>query len=153
MLVNLYIDKLTNELHRQGKIRHLGLSEISAATLRRAHAVHPITAVQVEYSPFAVDIEKPEIDLLRTARELGVAIVAYSPLGRGMLTGQIKSPDDFADDDFRKTLPRFSKENFPKNLALADKIGSIAAGKGVTPGQLTLAWLLAQGDDIFPIPG
>ncbi|KAL7806867.1 NADP-dependent oxidoreductase domain-containing protein [Trichoderma aethiopicum] len=141
------------ELKEQGKIRHLGLCEVSAATLRRAHAVHPITAVQVEYSPFAIDIEKPEIDLLRTARELGVAIVAYSPLGRGMLTGQIKSPDDFADDDFRKTLPRFSKENFPKNLALADKIGSIAAGKGVTPGQLTLAWLLAQGDDIFPIPG
>ncbi|PTB64819.1 Aldo/keto reductase [Trichoderma citrinoviride] len=141
------------ELKNQGKIRHLGLSEISAATLRRAHAIHPITAIQVEYSPFAVDIEKPEIDLLRTARELGVAIVAYSPLGRGMLTGQIKSPDDFADDDFRKIIPRFSKENFPKNLALADKIGRIAASKGVTPGQLTLAWLLAQGDDIFPIPG
>ncbi|EGR45487.1 uncharacterized protein TRIREDRAFT_68336 [Trichoderma reesei QM6a] len=145
--------KALAELKEQGKIRHLGLSEVSAATLRRAHAVHPITAIQVEYSPFSVDIEKPEIGLLKTARELGVAIVAYSPLGRGMLTGQIKSPDDFAEDDFRRTLPRFSKENFGKNLALADKIGSIAASKGVTPGQLTLAWLLAQGDDIFPIPG
>lgn len=139
--------------HREGKIRHLGLCEVSAETLRRAHAVHPITAIQVEYSPFSVDIEHPQIGLLSTARELGIAVVAYSPLGRGMLTGEIKSPDDFGDDDFRKYLPRFSKENFPKNLALVEKLGRIAAGKGITSGQLTLAWLLAQGDDIFPIPG
>ncbi|KAL7934353.1 Aldo/keto reductase [Trichoderma chlorosporum] len=145
--------KALAELKDQGKIQHLGLCEVSATTLRRAHAVHPITAIQVEYSPFSVDIEKPQIDVLRTARELGIAIVAYSPLGRGMLTGQIKSPDDFAADDFRKSLPRFSKENFPKNLALVEKIGTIAGSKGVTPGQLTLAWLLALGSDIFPIPG
>lgn len=100
-----------------------------------------------------MEIEKPQIDILTTARELGIAVVAYSPLGRGMLTGQIKSPDDFDADDFRKSLPRFSKENFPKNLALVEKIGTIATSKGVTPGQLTLAWLLAQGADIFPIPG
>ncbi|RFU77506.1 aldo keto reductase [Trichoderma arundinaceum] len=141
------------ELVYKGKIRHLGLCEVSAATLRRAHAVHPITAIQVEYSPFSVEIEKQQTELLNTARELGIAVVAYSPLGRGMLTGQIKSPDDFAEDDFRKSLPRFSKENFPKNLALVEKIGTIAASKGVMPGQLTLAWLLAQGSDIFPIPG
>lgn len=139
--------------HREGKIRHLGLCEVSAETLRRAHAVHPITAIQVEYSPFSVDIEHSQVGLLSTARELGIAVVAYSPLGRGMLTGEIKSPDDFADDDFRKYLPRFSKENFPKNLALVEKLGIVAASKGVTSGQLTLAWLLAQGDDIFPIPG
>jgi aryl-alcohol dehydrogenase-like predicted oxidoreductase len=139
--------------HREGKIRHLGLCEVSAETLRRAHAVHPITAIQVEYSPFSVDIEHSEVGLLRTARELGIAVVAYSPLGRGMLTGEIKSPDDFADDDFRKYLPRFSKENFPKNLALVEKLSIIAASKGITSGQLTLAWLLAQGEDIFPIPG
>ncbi|KAK5993967.1 Aldo-keto reductase str7 [Cladobotryum mycophilum] len=141
------------ELKRQGKIRHLGLCEVSAQTLRRAHAIHPITAIQVEYSPFSVDIENPKTDILRTARELGVAVVAYSPLGRGMLTGQIRSPDDFGADDFRKNLPRFSKENFPKNLALVAKIESIATKKGNTAGQLTLAWLLRQGDDIFPIPG
>lgn len=139
--------------HRDGKIRHLGLCEVSAETLRRAHAVHPITAIQVEYSPFSVDIENSQVGLLSTARELGIAVVAYSPLGRGMLTGEIKSPDDFADDDFRKYLPRFSKENFPKNLALVEKLGIIAASKGITSGQLTLAWLLAQGDDVFPIPG
>ncbi|KAL7948628.1 Aldo/keto reductase [Trichoderma barbatum] len=150
--VELTIRALT-ELKDQRKIRHLGLCEVSAATLRRAHAVHPITAIQVEYSPFSVDIQKPQIDILDTARELGIAVVAYSPLGRGMLTGQIKSPDDFDADDFRKSLPRFSRENFPKNLALVEKIGTIAASKGVTPGQLTLAWLLAQGADIFPIPG
>lgn len=137
----------------EGKIRHLGLCEVSAETLRRAHAVHPITAVQVEYSPFSVDIEHSQNGLLRTARELGIAVVAYSPLGRGMLTGEIKSPDDFANDDFRKYLPRFSKENFPKNLALVEKLSIIAASKGITSGQLTLAWLFAQGDNVFPIPG
>lgn len=146
--------RLIDEMHhREGKIRHLGLCEVSAETLRRAHAVHPITAIQVEYSPFSVDIENSQVGLLSTARELGIAVVAYSPLGRGMLTGQIKSPDNFADDDFRKYLPRFSKENFPKNLALVEKFSIIAASKGITSGQLTLAWLLAQGDDIFPIPG
>jgi aryl-alcohol dehydrogenase-like predicted oxidoreductase len=130
----------------------LGLSEISAATLRRAHKVHPISAVQLEYSPFALDIEHPDIDLLRTCRELGVAIVAYSPLGRGFLTGQLKSPDDFEEGDFRRHAPRYSQENFPKNLKLVDQLVSKAAQKGCTAGQLSLAWLLAQGNDIFPIP-
>ena len=128
------------------------MSEISAATLRRAHKVHPISAVQLEYSPFALDIERPDIDLLRTCRELGVAVVAYSPLGRGFLTGQLKSPDDFEEGDLRRHAPRYSKENFPKNLNLVDKLTSIAAEKGCTAGQLSLAWLLAQGNDIFPIP-
>jgi aryl-alcohol dehydrogenase-like predicted oxidoreductase len=109
--------------------------------------------VQVEYSPFSVDIEDPSIGLLQTARELGVAIVCYSPLGRGFLTGQYRSPDDFEENDFRKISPRFSKENFPKNLELVDGIASIAKKKGVTAGQLTLAWELAQGDDFFLIPG
>ncbi|KAH9881619.1 hypothetical protein IAQ61_000346 [Plenodomus lingam] len=141
------------ELKKAGKIKYLGLSEVSSDTLRRAHRVHPISAVQVEYSPFALDIESARIDLLRTCRELGVAVVAYSPLSRGMLTGAIKSPDDFDESDFRRYAPRFSAENFPKNLKLVDQITSIAQKKSVTPGQLTLAWLLAQGDDIFPIPG
>lgn len=126
---------------------------MSAETLRRAHAVHPITAIQVEYSPFSVDIENPQIDVLRTARDLGVAVVAYAPLGRGILTGQIRSPDDFSDDDFRKNLPRFSQENFPKNLELVAKLELLASTKDCSPGQLTLAWLLAQGEDVFPIPG
>ncbi|KAE8834953.1 hypothetical protein P3342_009383 [Pyrenophora teres f. teres] len=136
-----------------GKIKYIGLSEISSDTLRRAHKVHPITAVQVEYSPFALDIESKQIDLLNTCRELGVAVVAYSPLSRGMLTGTLKSPDDLEEGDFRRLSPRFSKENFPKNLKLVDRITEMAKAKGVTSGQLTLAWLLAQGDDIFPIPG
>lgn len=139
--------------NREGKIEYLGLSEVSSNTLRRAHAVHPITAVQIEYSPFALDIESPDIQLLRTCRELGVAVVSYSPLGRGMLTGQYKSPDDFEEGDFRRMAPRFSAENFPKNLKLVDELSAIAKKKGCTTGQLTLAWLLAQGDDIFPIPG
>jgi len=141
------------ELKQEGKIKYLGLSEVSSETLRRAHKVHPISAVQVEYSPFALDIESDQIDLLRTCRELGIAVVAYSPLSRGMLTGAYKSPEDLEESDSRKYLPRFSKENFPKNLQLVDKITTIAKKKGVTPGQLTLAWLMAQGDDIFPIPG
>lgn len=143
----------SNALHREGKIKYLGLSEVSSASLRRAHAVHPITAVQIEYSPFTIDIENPQIGLLKTCRELGVAIVAYSPLGRGMLTGAYKSPADFEEGDFRKFAPRFSEENFPKNLKLADRIGEIAKKKGCTPGQLTLAWELAQGEDVIPIPG
>lgn len=141
------------ELKDEGKIRYLGLSEVSSETLRRAHAVHPISAVQIEYSPFSMDIEDPAIALLQTCRELGVATVAYSPLGRGFVTGQYKSPDDFEDGDFRKYSPRFSAENFPKNLVLVDKLAAVAQKKGCTTGQLTLAWLMRQGEDIIPIPG
>ncbi|CAF3973016.1 unnamed protein product [Adineta steineri] len=141
------------ELVNEGKIKYIGLSECSSDTLRRAYAIHPIACVQIEYSPFDLDIENDEIGLLKTCRELGVAIVCYSPLGRGMLTGQYKSPDDFEDNDLRKSLPRFSKENFPKNLELVEQLKSLAKKKGCTPGQLTLAWILAQGDDFIPIPG
>ena len=141
------------QLKKEGKVKYLGLSEVSSETLRRAHKVHPISALQVEYSPYALEIESSETQLLKTCRELGVAVVAYSPLGRGMLTGAYKSPDDFEEGDFRRFAPRYSKENFPKNLQLADKIGKIAETKGVTPGQLVLAWLMAQGEDIIPIPG
>lgn len=141
------------ELKNEGKIKYLGLSECSSESLRRAHKVHPITAVQIEYSPFSLDIENPQIDLLKTCRELGVAVVAYSPIGRGMLSGAIRSPSDLEEGDFRKYSPRFSDENFPKNLKLVDTISELAKKKGVTPAQLTLAWLMAQGDDIFPIPG
>lgn len=141
------------ELKNEGKIKYLGLSECSSDSLRRAHAVHPISAVQVEYNPFALEIESKQVDLLRTARELGVAVVAYSPLGRGMFTGQYSSPDDFEEGDFRKLAPRFSKENFPKNMNLVDQLTEIAKKKDVATGQLVLAWLLAQGEDVFPIPG
>jgi aryl-alcohol dehydrogenase-like predicted oxidoreductase len=137
---------------RQGKIHYLGLSEVSAKTLRRAHVVHPISAVQMEYSPFALDIEDPQIDLMNTCKELGVAIVAYSPLGRGFLSGQIKSREDVLGD-WRAMLPRFSSENFPKSMAIVDKIKVIAEKKGVTTGQVTLAWLMAQWEDVIPIPG
>ncbi|KAK5712561.1 hypothetical protein LTR17_017942 [Elasticomyces elasticus] len=141
------------ELKSEGKIKAIGLSEISAGTLRRAHRVHPIAAVQVEYSPFALDIEHPDIDLLKTCRDLGIAVVAYSPLGRGFLTGQLKSPDDFEDGDFRRYAPRYSKENFPKNLKLVKALEGQAEKSGCTSGQLSLAWLLALGEDIIPIPG
>jgi len=141
------------ELKKEGKIKYLGLSEISSDTLRRACKVHHIDAVQIEYSPFSMDIEDPSIGLLKTCRELGVAIVAYSPLGRGFLTGALKSPADFEEGDFRSYSPRFSAENFPKNLKLVDGIVGIAKQKDCTPGQLTLSWLLAQGDDVIPIPG
>ncbi|KAL9595664.1 MAG: hypothetical protein Q9219_006297 [cf. Caloplaca sp. 3 TL-2023] len=141
------------ELKKEGKIQYLGLSEVSSATLRRAHAVHPISAVQIEYSPFAMDIEDPQIALLKTCRELGVATVAYSPLGRGFLTGAFKSPADFEEGDFRKYAPRYSEENFPKNLELVNHLQEIARKKGCTSGQLSLAWLLEQGTDVFPIPG
>jgi aryl-alcohol dehydrogenase-like predicted oxidoreductase len=141
------------ELVDAGKVKYIGLSECSSDTLRRAYAVHPIACVQIEYSPFSLDIEREEIGLLKTCRELGVAIVCYSPLGRGLFTGQIKSPDDFEENDFRRIQPRFSKENFPKNLQLVDELTSLAKKKGCTPGQLTLAWILAQGDDFIPIPG
>lgn len=141
------------ELKREGKVKYLGLSECSADSLRRACKVHHIDAVQVEYNPFALDIEDEQIGLMKACRELGVAIVAYSPIGRGMLSGTIRSPDDFEEDDFRKYAPKFSKENFPKNLKLVDEIVALAKEKGCTPSQLTLAWLMAQGDDVFPIPG
>jgi aryl-alcohol dehydrogenase-like predicted oxidoreductase len=133
-----------------GKVRHLGLSEASPETIRRAHAVHPITALQTEYSLWSRD---PEERVLATTRELGIGFVAYSPLGRGFLTGQITSPDDFAADDFRRFHPRFKGENFAQNLALVDRVRQIAADKGCTPSQLALAWVLAQGEDIVPIPG
>ena len=141
------------ELVQAGKIKYIGLSECSSDTLRRAYAVHPIACVQIEYSPFSLDIERDEIGLLKTCRELGVAIVCYSPLGRGMLTGQIKSRADLGENDYRRHWPRFSEENFPKNLQLVDQLTALAKKKGCTPGQLTLAWILAQGDDFIPIPG
>ncbi|TIA38516.1 Aldo/keto reductase [Aureobasidium pullulans] len=139
------------QLKKQDKIRHIGLSEVSSETLRRACRVEKVDAVQVE--PFSLDIESEQIGLLKTARELGVAIVAYAPLGRGMLGGNIRSNSDLSDDDTRKYSPRFSEENFPKNLKLVDTLTSIAEKKNITASQLTLAWLLAQGNDIFPIPG
>ena len=138
------------ELVAAGKVRHLGLSEASPDTIRRAHAVHPITALQSEYSLWTRD---PEDGILATTRELGIGFVAYSPLGRGFLTGRFQSPDDFADDDFRKHQPRFQGESFQRNLDLVERVREIAAEKEVTPGQLALAWVLAQGDDIVPIPG
>jgi aryl-alcohol dehydrogenase-like predicted oxidoreductase len=141
------------ELVNAGKIKYIGLSECSSDTLRRAYAVHPVACIQIEYSPFSLDIEREEIGLLKTCRELGVAIVCYAPLGRGILTGQIKSPDDIEENDFRKSIPRFSKENFPKNLQLVDQLTAFAKKKGCTITQLTLAWILAQGDDFIPIPG
>ncbi|KAL2156726.1 hypothetical protein VTH82DRAFT_1471 [Thermothelomyces myriococcoides] len=144
------------ELKREGKIRHIGLSECSAAALRRAHAVEPITAVQMEYSAFSLDIEAPpERAFLSTARELGVAVVAYSPLGKGLLGGAVRSAADVSGPgDVRAAhAPRFSRHNLDANVALVDKLAEIAAAKRVTPAQLSLAWLLRQGDDIFPIPG
>lgn len=141
------------DMKNAGKIKYIGLSECSAESLRRASKIAHIDAVQIEYSPFALDIESPQIGLLEACRELGTAVVAYSPIGRGMLSGAIRSPDDFAEDDFRRFAPRFSPENFPKNLQLVDKIEAVAKAKGATAAQLTLAWLLKQGEDIIPIPG
>ncbi len=138
------------ELVDAGKVRFLGLSEAAPETIRRAHAVHPITALQTEYSLWS---REPEDEILDTVRELGIGFVAYSPLGRGFLTGQITSPDDFEPDDFRRHNPRFQGENFTRNLELVDRVREIAADKDCTPGQLALAWVLAQGDDIVPIPG
>jgi aryl-alcohol dehydrogenase-like predicted oxidoreductase len=138
------------ELVQAGKVRWLGLSEISPDTLRRAYAVHPINAVQVEYSLFT---RFPEDGLLDTCRELGVALVAYSPVGRGWLTGTFTSADQFAADDFRATQPRFEGENFERNAALADNVRKVAEEIGCTPAQAALAWLLAQGEDVLPIPG
>jgi aryl-alcohol dehydrogenase-like predicted oxidoreductase len=138
------------ELVKAGKVRHLGLSEAAPATIRRAHAVHPITALQTEYSLWS---REPEDELLQTVRELGIGFVPYSPLGRGFLTGQIRSPDDLAPDDYRRHAPRFQGENFQKNLDLVREVETIAREKGCTPAQLALAWVLAQGEDIVPIPG
>ena len=138
------------ELVEAGKVRHLGLSEASPETIRRAHAVHPITALQTEYSLWTRD---PEDRILPTVRELGIGFVAYSPLGRGFLSGRFRSPDDFEEGDFRKYHPRFQGENFQKNLELVARVKEIADEKGVTAGQLALAWVLAQGEDIVPIPG
>ena len=143
----------TDSVPREGKVKYIGLSECSSESLRRAHKVHPIHAVQIEYSPFAMDIEDPQIGLMETCKELGVAIVAYSPLGRGILTGQYKSPDDFEEGDFRKFAPRFSAENFPKNIKLVHKMEEIAKKKNITPGQLALAFELAQDELVIPIPG
>src|SRR5881296_590869 len=138
------------ELVRAGKVRYLGLSEASPQTIRRAHKVHPIAALQTEYSLWSRD---PEDEILPTVRELGIGFVAYSPLGRGFLTGQIRRFEDLAPDDYRRTSPRFQGDNFAKNLELVRRVETIAKEKGATPSQLALAWLLAQGEDILPIPG
>jgi len=138
------------ELVRQGKVRYLGLSEAAPATIRRAHAVHPIAALQTEYSLWSRD---PEDAILPTIRELGIGFVPYSPLGRGFLTGRIRSIDDLAPDDYRRNSPRFQGENFAKNLRLLDEVNAIAREKGCTASQLALAWVLAQGNDVVPIPG
>jgi aryl-alcohol dehydrogenase-like predicted oxidoreductase len=138
------------ELVRKGKVRFLGLSEAGAETIRRAHAVHPITALQSEYSLWTRD---PEADVLGVCRELGIGFVPYSPLGRGFLTGKIKKREDLAEDDYRRTTPRFQGENFQRNLDLVERVGEIAREKRCTPAQLALAWVLAQGDDVVPIPG
>jgi len=138
------------ELVQAGKVKHLGLSEASADTVRRAHAVHPITALQTEYSLWE---REPETKIFPVLAELGIGFVPYSPLGRGFLTGQLRSEDDFAEDDFRRHSPRFQGENFTRNLQLVDRVTELATEKGCTPAQLALAWLLAQGEHIVPIPG
>ena len=138
------------ELVKAGKVKYLGLSEAAPETIERAHKVHPITALQTEYSLWSRD---PERELLATCRRLGIGFVPYSPLGRGFLTGAFRKPDDLAADDWRLQTPRFSGDNFDRNLTLVDKVGELAARKGVTAAQLALAWVLAQGEDIVPIPG
>jgi aryl-alcohol dehydrogenase-like predicted oxidoreductase len=138
------------ELVKEGKVRFLGLSEAAPATIRRAHAVHPITALQTEYSLWSRD---PEDEILPTVRELGIGFVPYSPLGRGFLSGELTSVDDLAEDDFRRSNPRFQGENFKRNLDLVEAVKAIAHDRGVTAAQLALAWVLAQGDDLVPIPG
>jgi len=139
------------DLVKAGKVRHLGLSEASAATIERAHKVHPIAALQTEYSLWTRDPETT--GTLDACRKLGITLVAYSPLGRGFLTGAIKSPDDFDADDYRRNNPRFQGDNFTRNLKLVEQVRKLASDKGCTPSQLALAWVLAQGDDILPIPG
>ncbi len=138
------------ELVKQGKVKRIGLSEAAAGTIRKAHAVHPISALQTEYSLWSRD---PEGEILDTCRELGIAFVAYSPLGRGFLTGRYRSIDDLAPDDWRRNTPRFQGENFQKNLDLVAKVEQLAREKHCTPAQLALAWLLSRGDDVIPIPG
>ena len=138
------------ELVAAGKVRHIGLSEAAPDTIRRAHAVHPITAVQTEYSLWTRD---PEAEILPACRELGIGFVPYSPLGRGFLSGRFTSPDELDENDFRRSGPRFTGANLEANLRLAAKVAEIAGEKGVTPAQLALAWVLAQGDDLVPIPG
>jgi aryl-alcohol dehydrogenase-like predicted oxidoreductase len=138
------------ELVAEGKVRHIGLSEAGPDAIRRAYAVHPVAALQTEYSLWTRD---PEAELLPLLRELRIGFVPYSPLGHGFLTGQIRSVADFADDDWRKTNPRFTGENFQRNLRIVDEVEAVAAEAGATPAQIALAWLLAQGDDIAPIPG
>jgi aryl-alcohol dehydrogenase-like predicted oxidoreductase len=137
-------------LIEEGKVRYFGLSEAGPATIRRAHAVHPVTALQTEYSLWTRD---PEAELLPLLRELGIGFVPYSPLGHGFLTGNIRAPADLAGDDWRKTNPRFTGENLKRNLRIVDQVQAVAAEAGATPAQIALAWLLAQGDDIAPIPG
>jgi len=139
------------ELINEGKIKYIGLSECSAETLRRAHKIHPISALQIEYSPWTLDIETNGV--LDACRELGISIVAYSPLGRGFLAGKFKSPEDFDKDDWRRQNPRFMGENFQKNLDIVKEIERVAAKKNCTAGQLCLAWVLYQGEDFIPIPG
>ncbi|HVH51003.1 MAG TPA: aldo/keto reductase [Gaiellaceae bacterium] len=138
------------ELVNAGKVKHLGLSEAAPATIRRAQAVHPITALQTEYSLWTRD---PEGEILDTCRELGIGFVSYSPLGRGFLAGRFSGPDDLAEDDFRRNHPRFSGENLERNAQIAERVKEIADAKGVTPAQLALAWVLSRGDDVVPIPG
>jgi aryl-alcohol dehydrogenase-like predicted oxidoreductase len=138
------------DLVKEGKIRHIGLSEAAPETIRRANAVHPITAVQSEYSLWTRD---PEAEVLPTCRELGIGFVPYSPLGRGFLAGRFASPEELDENDFRRSGPRFTGENLDANLRLADKVKEIAAEKGITPAQLAIAWVLARGDDLVPIPG
>ena len=140
-----------SRLVEQGKVRYLGLSEASADTIRRAHVVHPITALQSELSLWTRDVQQNAV--LSTLRELGIGLVAYSPLGRGFLTGAFASPQDFAEDDYRRHSPRFQGENFTRNLQLVAQVKTLAQAKGITPGQLALAWVLAQGPDVVPIPG
>jgi aryl-alcohol dehydrogenase-like predicted oxidoreductase len=138
------------ELVQEGKVRHIGLSEAAPDTIRRAHATHPITALQTEYSLWTRDVEA---EILPTCRELGIGFVSYSPLGRGFLSGRFKSPEDLDAGDFRRHGPRFQGEALAQNLRLADKVAELAGEKGCTPGQLALAWVLAQGEDVVPIPG
>jgi aryl-alcohol dehydrogenase-like predicted oxidoreductase len=138
------------ELVQAGKVRYLGISEAAPGTVRRAHAVHPISAGQYEWSLFTRDLED---EVLGTLHELGIGVVAYSPLGRGFLSGRITSPDDFGEDDFRRNHPRFTGENFARNLELVERVRELAAAKGITPSQLAIAWVLAQGRDVVPIPG
>jgi len=138
------------ELVEAGKVRYIGLSEASPATIRRAHAVHPISALQTEYSLWTRD---PEADILPTVRELGIGFVAYSPLGRGFLTGRFTSPDDFGEGDFRSNHPRFQGENLAHNLELVERVEELAGEKGATPGQVALAWVQSRGEDVVPIPG